>query len=106
MECVNQCLANILGPLDAASAAGATPIPKSALKVPTVPGSSPVTNPVSSAGHHLTKNWPGKGKIGTQILGTNRWAGLLGRLNIALFTGLMSYNVTTCEIQCNNSCGD
>jgi hypothetical protein len=79
----------------------ATPIPKSALNMRTMPGSSPYTNPISASGHVTGYN----PKIGTNVLGTNRVFGLLGRLNLAAFVGLTSYNVTQlamCKFECND----
>lgn len=40
------------------------------------------------------KAFPGL-KIGTQILGTNRVFGLLGRANLAVAAGLAAYDITS-----------
>lgn len=87
--------------LNIASGVGATPIPKSALNMRTMPGSSLYTNPISASGH-LTGYNP---KIGRQTLGTNRVFGLLGRLNLAAYVGLTTYNVTQlamCQFECDD----
>lgn len=106
-NCIYQCMLRKLGIADSlniASGVGATPIPKSALGMPTIRGASTHTNAISASGQVTGYN----PKIGTQILGTNRVLGLLGRLNLVAFTGLTSYNVTQlamCKFECDeNGC--
>jgi len=102
-KCIYQCMLRKLGiadGLNVASGIAATPIPKSALGMRTMPGAGTHTNAISASGQVTGYN----PKIGTQILGTNRVLGLLGRLNLVAYVGLMSYNVTQlamCKFQCD-----
>ena len=106
-QCIYRCMLKKLGiadGLNVASGAAATPISKSALGMRTMPGASQYTNAMSASGHVTGYN----PKIGTQILGTNRVFGLLGRLNLVAYVGLTSYNVTQlamCKFECDeNGC--
>lgn len=77
----------------------AIPIPKSAIGVPRLGGASANTNLLSRFGQGFTSD----PKIGTQILGTNRIFGLLGRLNLALGVGLLTYDAVSIGL-CINDC--
>jgi RHS repeat-associated protein len=74
-----------------ASAALASTVSKTASGLPRAGGGSAYTNALSYFG---LRQFPGL-KIGTQILGTNRVFGLLGRANLALGVGLAAYDVTS-----------
>ena len=77
----------------------AIPIPKSGIGVPRLGGASANTNLLSRFGQRFTSN----PKLGTQILGTNRLFGLLGRLNLALGVGLLTYDAISIGL-CVNDC--
>lgn len=77
----------------------AIPIPKSGIGVPRLGGTSANTNLLSRFGQGFTSD----PKIGTQILGTNRIFGLLGRLNLALGVGLLTYDAVSIGL-CMNDC--
>ena len=83
-------------------AVGAIPINKPVRGIKVLGGASQNTNVVSFYGSKV----PGmNSKIGTQIVGTNRWFGLAGRLNLALGLGLLSYDITSvalCMERCVN----
>jgi RHS repeat-associated protein len=102
-KCAEMCVSEYLGWPTIGTGIGATPIPKPLLGYPVTRGASPVTNPISLAGEVITGGDPKKGKIGRQILGTNRWAGLAGRLNLVAFAGLSAYDLTRI-MQCVQEC--
>ena len=77
----------------------AIPIPKSGIGVPRLGGASANTNLLSRFGQRFTSD----PKLGTQILGTNRLFGLLGRLNLALGVGLLTYDAISIGL-CVNDC--
>ena len=77
----------------------AIPIPKSGIGVPRLGGASVNTNLLSRFGQRFTSD----PKLGTQILGTNRLFGLLGRLNLALGVGLLTYDAISIGL-CVNDC--
>lgn len=77
----------------------AIPIPKSGIGVPRLGGASANTNLLSRFGQRFTSD----PKLGTQILGTNRLFGLLGRLNLALGVGLLTYDAVSIGL-CVNDC--
>jgi RHS repeat-associated protein len=77
----------------------AIPIPKSGIGVPRLGGASANTNLLSRFGQRFTSD----PKLGTQILGTNRLFGLLGRLNLALGVGLLTYDAISISL-CVNDC--
>jgi uncharacterized protein RhaS with RHS repeats len=105
-ECANKCLASQLGGLEGATAAGATPVPKSAIDVPVVGNASKTTNAISAAG---LKAAPNVKMPGGRAFGSNRLFGVLGRANLILFSGLMvvdSAAIMVCVEQCarENDC--
>ncbi len=77
----------------------AIPIPKSGIGVPRLGGTSGVTNLLSRFGQRFTSD----PKLGTQTLGTNRLFGLLGRLNLALGVGLLTYDAVSIGL-CIDDC--
>ena len=77
----------------------AIPIPKSGIGVPRLGGASANTNLLSRFGQGFTSD----PKLGTQILGTNRVFGLLGRLNLALGVGLLTYDAVSIGL-CIDDC--
>jgi RHS repeat-associated protein len=74
-----------------AVAAGAIPLSKEWLGVPTMPGASKYTNPISYLGHQLLP----EARIGTRILGTTRIFGILGRVNPYIGAGLLVYDAVS-----------
>ena len=77
----------------------AIPIPKAGVGFPVLEGASGSTNLLSYFGNRFTSN----PKLGTQVLGTNRVFGLLGRLNLALGVGLLTYDAVSIGL-CINDC--
>ena len=76
----------------------AIPIPKAAVGLPVLGGASSSTNLLSYFGRFTSNP-----KLGMQILGTNRLFGLLGRLNLALGVGLLTYDAVSIGL-CINDC--
>ena len=77
----------------------AIPVPKSGVGLPVLGGASSSTNLLSYVGMRFTSD----PKLGTQVLGTNRLFGLLGRLNLALGVGLLSYDLMSIGL-CVDDC--
>jgi RHS repeat-associated protein len=102
-DCFFSCVEKHYGIADAAArgvvAAGAIPVDKTG-RAPILGGASRFSNPISFYGPRIYGSNP---KIGTQILGTNRWFGLLGRLNLVLGVGLASYDLTSI-LMCMDEC--
>ncbi|MCG8360295.1 MAG: RHS repeat-associated core domain-containing protein, partial [Kiloniellales bacterium] len=102
-ECLKQCVVQHYGMSELISrgavAAGATPVYKPAIGLPVLSGASRYTNPISLIGHVTSTN----PKLGTKVLGTGRVFGILGRANIVLGAGLLTYDtvaITDCVLEC------
>ena len=68
-----------------------TPIPKAALGVPTMVGSSPFTNAISAIGHFLA---PGL-RMPFKVMGTSRVFGALGRIGVVAGVGMLAFDATS-----------
>ena len=102
-DCFFSCVEKHYGIGDVAArtvvASGAFPVGKAG-RVPVLGGASPYSNVISYYGPQVVGSDP---KIGVQVLGTNRWFGFLGRLNLAAGVGLGAYDVTSI-FMCMDEC--
>lgn len=105
-DCLEKCILDHYGLSDLLGrgvvATGAIPISKAAIGVPILGGASAYTNALSYLGFRV----PALNiRFGSQILGTTRLFGLLGRLNLVVGVGLLAYDATSIAI-CTANCAD
>jgi RHS repeat-associated protein len=104
LSCLLDCISEYYGlsALTGVSAAGAIPLYKPWLGLPVLGGASEYTNPISYFGFRFFPNVT----VGTQILGTARLFGILGRLNIIVGSALLAIDATEiwlCTLACLNN---
>jgi hypothetical protein len=106
LQCLASCAADQYGLTSLLVRGGvglaATPIPKSLIGVPTLPGSSKFTNPLSYIGF---LNPSLDVRLPVRILGTTRLFGIAGRAVPFIGEGLLLYDAASigiCTIGCNN----
>jgi RHS repeat-associated protein len=75
-KCLRNATADQLGLAELLMGLANTPLPKRALGLPVTRGASEVTNPISYGGHRLFRG----ANLPFRVLGTNRIAGVLGRM--------------------------
>jgi hypothetical protein len=88
--------------------AAATPLPKSLLGVPTLPGASKVTNPISYGGFLLKKGGMSVPSLPIRVFGSINPFYALGRANAYVASGFLIYDaatLATCTAACTYSGG-